>query len=240
MFQYKTMKTILETTEDGSHTLYVPELQEHYHSTHGAIQESMHVFIDAGLRHCERETVYLLEIGFGTGLNSLLTLLEAEKLQKKIHYHSLERYPLTEAEAKQFNYPEQIAGSAAYTPVAETGRLRTLFQLLHQVPWKSASDITSSFTLQKEENDFSHPEQFQSPLRYDLIYFDAFAPEKQPEMWQEAIFKRLFSLCTDDAILTTYCAKGAVRRMLQAAGFTVERLPGPPGKREMLRAKKLK
>jgi len=240
LFHHKTMKTILEITEDGSHTLYVPELDEHYHSTHGAIQESMHVFIDAGLRHCNKEHIHLLEIGFGTGLNGLLTLLEAEKLQKKVFYHTLERYPLAEAAAMQLNYPEQIATGAKTAPVVDDKKTTRMFHLLHQSPWERATAITPSFTLLKEETDFSHPEQFQPPRQYDLIYFDAFAPEKQPEMWREAIFQRLSTLCGDDAILTTYCAKGAVRRMLQSASFTVERLPGPPGKREMLRATKMK
>lgn len=240
LFQHRKMRTILETTEDGSHTLYVPELEEHYHSTHGAIQESMHVFIDTGLRHCNNEHIHLLEIGFGTGLNGLLTLLEAEKLHKKIFYHSLERFPLTETAAMQLNYPEQIATGAKALPVADEKITAQLFCLLHQSHWERATAITPSFTLLKEETDFSHPEQFQPPRQYDLIYFDAFAPEKQPEMWQETIFQRLYTLCADNAILTTYCAKGAVRRMLQSAGFIVERLPGPPGKREMLRATKMK
>lgn len=240
LFHHKTMKTILEITEDGSHTLYVPELDEHYHSTHGAIQESMHVFIDAGLRHCNKEHIHLLEIGFGTGLNGLLTLLEAEKLQKKVFYHTLERYPLAEAAAMQLNYPEQIATGAKTPPVVDDKKTTRMFHLLHQTPWERATTITPSFTLLKEETDFSHPEQFLPPRQYDLIYFDAFAPGKQPEMWRETIFQRLSTLCGDDAILTTYCAKGAVRRMLQSAGFTVERLPGPPGKREMLRATKMK
>lgn len=234
------MRTILETTEDGSHTLYVPELVEHYHSTHGAIQESMHVFIDAGLRHCNNEHIHLLEIGFGTGLNGLLTLLEAEKLHKKLFYHSLERFPLTETIAMQLNYPEQITMGSATPPLQDKKRLTLLFHQLHLLPWERATAITPSFTLLKEEGDFSHPEQFQPSRQYELIYFDAFAPEKQPEMWQDKIFRRLYALSSDNGILTTYCAKGAVRRMLQSVGFTVERLPGPPGKREMLRATKVK
>lgn len=240
LFHHTTMKTILKTTEDGSHTLYVPELEEHYHSTHGAIQESMHVFINAGLRHCNKEHIHLLEIGFGTGLNGLLTLLEAEKLQKKVFYHSLERYPLTVAAAMQLNYPEQLKMKYETLALQIDNRTEPLFRLLHQSPWEKPTPITPGFTLLKEESDFSRPEQFQSQWQYDLIYYDAFAPEKQPKMWHEAIFKRLYTLCAEDAILTTYCAKGAVRRLLQSAGFTVERIPGPPGKREMLRASKLK
>lgn len=240
LFHHTTMRTILETTEDGSHTLYVPELEEHYHSTHGAIQESMHVFIDAGLRHCNNEHIHLLEIGFGTGLNGLLTLLEAEKLHKKLFYHSLERFPLTETIAMQLNYPEQITMGSATPPLQDEKRLTLLFHQLHLSPWERATAITPSFTLLKEEGDFSHPEQFQPSRQYELIYFDAFAPEKQPEMWQDKIFRRLYALSSDNGILTTYCAKGAVRRMLQSVGFTVERLPGPPGKRETLRATKVK
>lgn len=236
MLHDKTMRTILETTHDGSHTLYVPELEEHYHSTHGAIQESLHVFIDAGLRHCNNDHIHLLEIGFGTGLNALLTLLEAEKLHKKVVYHTLEHYPLNEDIAMQLNYPKQIATQPTPITTMDAVQLTQLFRIIHRSPWMEEQPITPSFSLIKEAFNITQPALFQPDRHYDLIYFDAFAPDKQPEMWEESIFRRLYSLCNPDAILTTYCAKGAVRRMLQSAGFTTERLPGPPGKREMLRA----
>ena len=223
------MKTIIQTTEDGSHTLYVPELDEHYHSTHGAIQESLHVYIDAGLRHCNRTEINLLEIGFGTGLNAFLTLLEAEKQQKKIHYTTLELYPVSVSNATMLNFSDIIDPSR-----------RDVFEILHTAVWEEWVQITPLFWLKKMKMDIRDLPATPPDEEVDLIFYDAFAPEKQPEMWRQEIFNSLFNLSRDQALLTTYCAKGAVRRMIQSAGFTVERLPGPPGKREMLRAMKMK
>ena len=223
------MRTIIETTDDGSHTLYVPEMDEHYHSTHGAVQESMHVYIDAGLRHCNKAEINLLEIGFGTGLNAFLTLLEAEKLQKRIHYTTLELYPLSVSNAAMLNFSEIIDPSR-----------RDSFEQLHTAVWEEWVQLSPLFWLKKMKMDLRDLPETPPEEPFDLIYYDAFAPEKQPEMWRQVIFNVLFSLSCDQAILTTYCAKGAVRRMLQSAGFTVERLPGPPGKREILRAMKMK
>ena len=197
----------IEQTADGSQTLFVPELNEHYHSVKGALTESEHIFIRMGLEHSSAENPHILEIGFGTGLNAFLTLLAADKMQKSIHYTTLERYPVSQELIRQLTYPELICPERA-----------TDFQALHQANWNTDVRLTPYFTLYKVETDFT---SYTFPNTYDVIYFDAFAPEKQPE--------------------TTYCAKGAVRRMLQAAGFTVERLPGPPGgKREILRATKEK
>lgn len=221
------MERQLEITEDGSHTLFVPQLNEHYHSTHGAIQESVHVFIDAGLRTCGKNEINVLEIGFGTGLNAFLTMLEAEETGKKIDYTSLELYPVSVTEAENFNYP-------ALTDVSK----KIDFLKLHRSPWGKWEQITLYFSLLKLQTDFSQPSSFQPENTFDVIFFDAFAPEKQPEMWTQQIFHTLYNLSASNAILTTYCAKGAMRRMLQTAGFTVERLPGPPGKREILRARK--
>lgn len=224
------MRTQLITTEDGSHSLFVPDLNEHYHSTHGAIQESRHVYIDAGFQVCLNRQINVLEVGFGTGLNAFLTLLEATKNNISVHYTSLERYPLDIDIAKQLNYPQQLDEiSNAH-----------LFLELHTAEWNRAIEITPYFSLHKIETDFSNPTNFTTSTRFDVIYFDAFAPEKQPEMWTQQIFDKLFTLCNPNAIITTYCAKGSVRRMLQKAGFTVERLTGPPGKREMLRGEKVK
>lgn len=220
------MKRLVEITEDGSHTFFVPELNEHYHSMHGAIQESTHVFIDAGLRQCAKKEIYVLEIGFGTGLNAFLSLLEAEKTSRKIDFTSLEFYPIPLQEAEKLNYAELIEPSQ-----------KNNFRKLHSVEWDKWKQITQYFALQKRFTDFSNPVNFHPENKFDVIFFDAFAPEKQPEMWTQPIFDALFSFCVPDAVLTTYCAKGAVRRMLQAAGFSVERLPGPPGKREILRAR---
>ena len=216
------------TTEDGSHSLFVPQLDEHYHSTHGAIQESHHVYIDAGFCASTLQQINVLEIGFGTGLNAFLTLLESLKSNLTGHYTSLELYPLDIEVTKQLNYAEHV-----------TDKHKTSwFMDLHNAPWNQPTEITPNFTLHKVEIDFSKPENLITSKQFDVIYFDAFAPEKQPEMWSQAIFDKLYVRSNPNAIITTYCAKGAVRRMLQRAGFTVERLPGPIGKREILRGRK--
>lgn len=221
------MNIKLEITGDGSHTLFVPERNEHYHSTHGAVQESMHVYIDAGLRHCMKSEVKVLEIGFGTGLNAFLTLLEAEKNSRKTDFTSLELHPVSITDAEKLNYAELIAPAR-----------KEVFIELHRAGWEKRNRVTTDFSLLKMQLDFSDPSSFHPENRFDVVFFDAFAPEKQPEMWTPAIFDKIHSVSSEDAVLTTYCAKGSVRRMLQAAGFFVERLPGPPGKREMLRAVK--
>ncbi|MDH6354033.1 tRNA U34 5-methylaminomethyl-2-thiouridine-forming methyltransferase MnmC [Dysgonomonas sp. PH5-45] len=217
----------IESTADGSPTLYIPELDEHYHSVNGAIQESKHVFIDAGLRPIAQKSknISVLEIGFGTGLNALLTLLEGKKLNLNIHYTTLELYPLPLNLAEQLNYPE----------VLQT-KDENLFINLHQAEWGKVVEITPNFTLHKIETDFSKPNFETGNEAFNLIYLDAFAPNKQNGVWTQTVFNRLFGKTIQGGILTTYCAKGIVRRMMQQAGYTVERLPGPPGKREMLRA----
>lgn len=217
------MQSKIQLTEDGSHTLYVPQIDESYHSSHGAIQESMHIFINAGLRACEKTEIQVLEIGFGTGLNAFLTLIEAGKTQKKISFHSLELYPLEIEKITKLNYPELLNYD------------RSLFQKMHTAEWNRLSALTDYFSLQKTKADFTTFAHF---LQYDLIYFDAFSPEKQAEMWRSEKFKVLFEHSNENAIICTYCAKGNVRRAMQAAGFVVERLPGPPGKREFLRGRK--
>lgn len=215
----------LEKTADGSYTLFVPEMDEHYHSVKGALTESEHIFINMGLKHTTIAEPHILEIGFGTGLNAFLTLLEAERNQRKIHYTTLEKYPLNAEVLQQLNYPEIIAPEAA-----------ELYYKMHHVVWNVPVAITPYFTLQKIETDYT---TFSFQQKYDIIYFDAFAPEKQPEMWSQQLFDNLYQTLNPGGVLTTYCAKGVVRRMLQSAGFTVERLPGPPGgKREILRGNK--
>ena len=215
----------LEKTADGSYTLFVPEMDEHYHSVKGALTESEHIFINMGLKHTTIAEPHILEIGFGTGLNAFLTLLEAERNQRKIHYTTLEKYPLNAEVLQQLNYPEIIAPEAA-----------ELYYKMHHVVWNVPVTITPYFTLQKIETDYT---KFSFQQKYDIIYFDAFAPEKQPEMWSQQLFDNLYQTLNPGGVLTTYCAKGVVRRMLQSAGFTVERLPGPPGgKREILRGNK--
>lgn len=213
------MKRVIEQTADGSATLFVPELNEHYHSVKGARTESQHIFIDMGLSASEVTEPHILEIGFGTGLNALLTLETAEATQRKVHYTGIELYPLSWEMIEPLGYSDN-----------------PLFKTLHIIPWEEDAIITPYFTLRKVQADFT---TFTTDCSFDIIYFDAFAPEKQPEMWSQELFDRLHVRLNEKGILTTYCAKGVVRRMLQTAGFTVERLPGPPGgKREILRARK--
>ena len=235
------MKRIIELTADGSATLFVPELNEHYHSVKGARTESQHIFIDMGLNASEAVEPHILEIGFGTGFNALLTLETAERSLRKVHYTGIELYPLSWDIVEPLGYSNN-----------------PLFKTLHMIPWGEDAIITPHFTLRKVQADVNNV--FMCPCgnlsaentvipdsnrgigtatHWDIIYFDAFAPEKQPEMWSQELFNRLYVIMNPKGILTTYCAKGIVRRMLQAAGFTVERLPGPPGgKREILRARK--
>lgn len=215
----------LEQTADGSYTLYVPELDEHYHSVKGALTESQHIFIEMGLKHSPAPEPRILEIGLGTGLNAFLTLLAAEEMHRKVHYTGIERYPLAEETLRQLDYPGIIGKKHEED-----------YYAIHQAPWEKETNLSPWFTLHKIEGDFTR-HTFQKG--YDIIYFDAFAPEKQPEMWEQSLFNTLYNVLNKGGILTTYCAKGVVRRMLQTAGFTVERLPGPPGgKREILRATK--
>ncbi|MBO5251078.1 MAG: tRNA (5-methylaminomethyl-2-thiouridine)(34)-methyltransferase MnmD [Bacteroidaceae bacterium] len=215
----------LEQTADGSFTLYVPELDEHYHSVKGALTESQHIFIDMGLKHSSVVSPRILEIGLGTGLNCFLTLLAAEETQRRIHYTGIERYPLNIEIVRKLDYPSIIG----------KGHEADYFTI-HEVPWEKDTSLSAWFTLHKLEGDFT---TYTFEKGYDIIYFDAFAPEKQPEMWEQGLFDKLYQVLNEGGILTTYCAKGVVRRMLQTAGFKVERLPGPPGgKREILRATK--
>ena len=216
---------LLVPTADGSSTLYVPDLDEHYHSMNGAVQESQHVYLEAGLLHYIQrkgkippEEIQVLEFGLGTGLNAFLTVLEAEKQKLKIRYTALEKFPLSPEVTNRLNY------SAAD---------QSLFQRIHQSEWGNPVSITPYFTLQKWRVDFA---DFDFPDKYDVVYYDAFAPDKQPEVWSQALFDSLFSAMNQDGVLTTYCAKGSIRRMMQQAGFNVERIPGAAGKREMLRA----
>jgi tRNA U34 5-methylaminomethyl-2-thiouridine-forming methyltransferase MnmC len=217
-------KTVL--TLDGSHTFYLPDIQESYHSIHGAVQESKHVYINAALLTALPlfSEIRLLEIGFGTGLNALLTLL-ANNTQKTIYYCGIEAFPMTEYELQQLNYPDVLQTDA------------NLFQSLHKSPWNAEYEkITPAFYLKKLTTTLqavSLPENY-----FNVVYFDAFAPAVQPELWEDVIFEKIYASMSAGGIMTTYSAKGNVRRTLQQTGFTVERLPAPTGKREMLRAMK--
>jgi len=213
-------------TEDGSHTIYLPEMDEHYHSVHGAIQESVHIYIEQGFLQSTVNPVSIFEIGFGTGLNAYLTCCYAQERHIKVEYTSLEKYPLSESEYHQLNYPATI--------FQENSRL---FEQIHQVEWEKWHNISSHFRLQKIQADLLSF-QFNDVSKYDIIYFDAFAPGKQPEMWAEDILQKVSASVKPGGIIVTYCAKGSVRRALSAAGFVMERIPGPVGKKEILRGKK--
>lgn len=223
------MERKISTTADGSHTIAVPELGVTYHSTHGAIQESRHVFINAGLipvleRHqATEQPINMLEAGFGTGLNCLLTLLAASHTSVPIHYHTLELYPLPIAESSALNYPELL----------ETQGAKALFNSLHTSEWDNEVAITPLFRLKKMLVSLT---EYQPDATFDLVYFDAFAPDAQPELWTEAVFGKLYAALRTGGIITTYCSKGSVRRVMETVGFRIEKLKGPPGKREMVRA----
>ena len=233
------MQREIVITADGSTTIHLPEWDEQYHSKHGAIQEAYHVFIKHGLHHYftklktdsnvtssaveKSQNISILEIGFGTGLNAFITLLEAKKLNIHIDYVGIEGYPVLMDEINQLNYTKEL----------NTEKKDSLFQKLHSVSWEEKHKITSQFSLNKKQKLFH---QIEDKNEYNIIYFDAFGARVQPELWTEAIFKKMYDALTEGGVLVTYSAKGSVRRAMQAVGFTVERLPGPPGKREMLRA----
>jgi tRNA U34 5-methylaminomethyl-2-thiouridine-forming methyltransferase MnmC len=221
-------KVILQTTSDGSHTLFVPELNEHYHSTHGAIQESEIVFIQNGL-HCLPEClkeINILEVGFGTGLNALLTVLFAKKHRRKINYVAVEPNPLEPELLGNLNYPSLIGSTEA----------EGYYNKLHETGWTYPAFLSDYFIISK----------IQAPLeeitlrdeQFHLVYFDAFGPDVQPELWTEQVFVQLYKCMKPEGILVTYSCKGIVKRALKAAGFAISKLPGPPGKREVLRAVK--
>jgi len=216
------MERRLKMTEDGSHTMYVRELDEPYHSTHGAIQESMHVFIKQGLLAVKKSSIQILELGFGTGLNALLTLTESLPMKLDIYYHAVEKYPLKESEYCLLNFEKLLSQ-------APQGSL----QQIHSCPWGKAVQILDRFTLYKEHADFR---SMDLPSNINLIYFDAFSPDKQPELWSEDIICSIGQVSEPGAILVTYSSKGIVRRTLASCGFDVQKVAGPPGKREMIRA----
>lgn len=220
----------LHTTEDGSLTLYAPTFGEHYHSTHGAVQESEHIYLGLALR--ERMSSWregdaplrLFEVGFGTGLNALLSWREAEERHIPLWYYSIEKFPIT---------PE-LYEALHYEGLGEEREVKDQLLRLHAAPWDEAVELSPSFTLHKLRGDLT---TCTFPERLSVIYYDAFSPESQPELWAEELFQRLGKVASSGAILSTYCAKGEVRRRLQRSGFLVERLPGPPGKREVLRGR---
>ena len=212
-------------TSDGSHTIYVPELNEHYHSIHGAVQESQHIFIREGYDNCNAEPLNIFEAGFGTGLNALLTSVRAVKENREVYYTSIEKYPVGSDLIMSLNHYE-FAGPDG----------KRIFELIQSSPWEQMNCICNNFNLRKINGDLS---DYIPEYPIDLVYFDAFGPDKQPSMWTREIFERISSAMRSGGILVTYSSKGEVKRNLRSAGFYVKLLPGPPGKREMISAKKI-
>ena len=226
------MKREIITTADGSSTIFLPEWNEHYHSKHGALQEAYHVFIRTGLGYYLENAmpsgeISILEIGFGTGLNAFITLIENGKDHFNISYTGVEAYPVTVEELQKLNYSALFSEEDFVRP----------FKKLHSAKWEEKEQITNSFSLHKKKMFFHEIQEFNV---FDLVYFDAFGPRVQPDLWTEEIFGIMYRALKKGGVLVTYSAKGSVRRAMQAVGFEVERLPGPPGKREMLRAVKIR
>ena len=227
------MKRQIITTSDGSTTIHLPDWNEQYHSKHGAIQEAIHVFINTGLHYyCKNRllasknfNISILEIGFGTGLNAFITFLETTKSDLAIDYVGVEAYPISEKEVTQLNYVNELKAQS----------FNKEFGLMHSTLWEEKISISSDFQLTKRKQFF---EDIDDENEFNIVYFDAFGARNQPELWTETIFEKMYKALKENGVLVTYSAKGSVRRALQKVGFAVERLPGPPGKREMLRAVK--
>ena len=223
------MKRKIITTGDGSKTIHLEEWNEQYHSIHGAINEANHVFIRHGLlfysefiSESNNQSINILEIGFGTGLNAFLTLIEAEKLNVNINYTGIEAYPVTPKEIETLNYADLISKTHD-----------TEFETMHSCSWEINVTISKHFKLTKRQQFF---EEITDISSYNIIYFDAFGARVQPDLWTKAMFKKMHTALKPNGVLVTYSAKGSVRRALQNLGFRVERLDGPPNKRHMLRA----
>ncbi|MEN0006231.1 MAG: tRNA (5-methylaminomethyl-2-thiouridine)(34)-methyltransferase MnmD [Bacteroidota bacterium] len=218
-------QNIIFETQDGSHSLMSEQYQVSYHSKYGALQETKHVFIEAGLneKSLHQKEIDILEIGFGTGLNAYVTFLETLERGLQISYTAVEAYPIAEELVQQLNYP-QLMGDSVQDDV---------FQRFHAIPWEQPHTFSPQFQLVKEQKHF---ESLAYKAAFDLIYYDAFAPTAQPELWEEPILAKMYQALRPGGIWVSYCAKGAVKRALRAIGFEVQTLPGPPGKREMIRA----
>lgn len=224
------------STDDGSSTIFIPEWNESYHSKHGAVQEAYHVFIRNGLELLSnKKEISILEIGFGTGLNALITLLESHNSKQIIHYTALEKYPVAEGEHRLLNYPSAILDFYPTLPFVEN-EIQNQYSKLINSDWEEFQTLSSTFNLRKIQSDFL---DFNYPKEtFDLIYFDAFGARVQPELWTKELFQKIYDSMKKDSVFTTYSSKGSVRRALMKVGFNVEKHPGPPGKREMLIAKK--
>ncbi|HCY01247.1 MAG TPA: SAM-dependent methyltransferase [Bacteroidales bacterium] len=211
-------------TNDGTSTLYSGKYKAHYHSLFGSFTESKHIFIDAGLAHINKQEISILEIGLGTGLNAALTAQWASANDKKVKYHAIELHPLSSEHFKQLNYNELLNSDAA-----------AFWEQICNANWENEQPIGKHFCLLKQNIDFT---QWQPSRKYNLVYFDAFGPDDQPEIWTVNQFTKIYNALLPHSILVTYCVKGVVKRILREIGFTIERLDGPPGKKHILRATK--
>lgn len=220
------MKREIIKTNDGSVTIRLPEKNETYHSTFGAIQEAKHVFIQNGLDHFKGQPVSVLEIGFGTGLNCYITYLEAMESNQELEYTGIEAYPVTPEEVLHLNYPSQL----------NSQNESQIFATMHSCDWEKEIFLNAKFSLTKKNMRF---EDVNFIDKYNLIYFDAFGYPTQPELWTGDIFTAMYRALKHGGLLTTYACRSIIKKNMQAAGFTVKKLPGPPGKREMLVAYKL-
>ena len=212
-------------TLDGSTTIHLKKWDECYHSKHGAIQEAQHVFIKNGLSLFPNQSVSILEIGFGTGLNAFISFLESSKLNQSINYVGVEAYPVNATEVLAMNYVDELNAKSQ----------KEVFEKMHESKWNEKIELTAEFELTKRKQFFDEIDDIE---QFDLIYFDAFGYRVQPELWSTAIFQKMYTALRPGGKLVTYAARGVVKRSMMEVGFTVEKLPGPPGKREMFRASK--
>lgn len=217
------MKREILITEDGSTTIHLPDWNENYHSKHGAIQEAQHVFIKNGLSLFEHRAVSILEIGFGTGLNAFITYLESKRLNQTIDYVGIEAYPVAATEVLQMNYISALNAE----------NHASIFEKMHESIWQEKIVLDEQFSLTKRKQFFN---DIEDKNKYNLIYFDAFGYRVQPELWSTSIFQKMYDSLTENGYLVTYAARGVVKRSMLEVGFKVEKLAGPPGKREMFRA----
>ena len=218
------LKKEIVKTRDGSNTIFVPEFDETYHSTHGAIQESLHVFIRGGLKFkTELNDINVLEVGFGTGLNALLSFVDSLDTNKNIKYTTLEAYPLKWDIVSKLNYIDLICN----------GKYSAIYKKMHTCDWESFYVLSPYFKLRKQNTKL---QDILFENEFDVIYFDAFAPRVQPELWTERVFTLMYIALKPGGVLVTYCAKGSVKRSLIKVGFDLQSIPGPPGKREISRA----
>ncbi len=223
------MEREIKTTNDGSKTLFIKDLNEGYHSGHGALQEAKHVFIDNGLKLIDNSNINILELGFGTGLNVLVTIDEFLKTDKyhRIHYYSVEKYPVTSEEIASLEYAKLFK---------ETG-MEEIFTRMHAAAWNEAIELIPGFFLTKVLGDFNSLSSYSIP-QVDLVYFDCFGARVQPDLWELPLLEQVESKMSPNALFTTYASKGSLRRNLESLGLSVTKRPGPPGKREMITAEK--